>query len=141
VVDTRGADAFLSNFSGDKLAAGETVHFFVVGNAIDGQGGALDCGIPPEATGVFANVVVVSPEGSMSSGWLTLYPYGEARPGASTINFQSNTIAIANGVLVPICDPAMATCDYDLSVNNAPRLDVHLIIDVTGYLAVPLTAP
>jgi hypothetical protein len=52
---------------------------------------------------------LVAPEGASSSGWLTLYPCGEGRPGASTINFQSGTLAIANVVLVPLFDPATAT--------------------------------
>jgi hypothetical protein len=37
-------------------------------------------------------------------------------------------------VLVPLCDPAAATCDYDLNVYNFTNLAVHLVLDVTGYL-------
>ena len=66
-----------------------------------------------------------------------MYPYAQGRLTASTINFQADTIAVANGVLVPVCDPTTVTCDYDLSLNKANRLGVDLIIDVTGYLAVP----
>ncbi len=134
VVDTRGADPQLSTFSGDRLAPGETVSFFVTGNLINGQGGAAICGIPPEATGVFANVVAVRPQGSAISNYLTVYPYGESRPLASTVNYPADITALANGVLVPLCDPAAATCDYDLNVYNYTNLAVHLVIDVTGYL-------
>jgi hypothetical protein len=137
VVDTRGADPQLSTFSGDRLAPGETVSFFVTGNLINGQGGAAICGIPPEATGVFANVVAVRPQGSAMSNYLTVYPYGESRPLASTVNYPADITALANGVLVPLCDPAAATCDYDLNVYNYTNLAVHLVIDVTGYLAAP----
>ena len=141
VVDTRTADPSLSAFSGDRIAPGATVPFYVIGDLIDGQGGAADCGVPPEASGVFVNVTAVRPQGSGSSGYLTLYPYGESPPRASTINYTADTTAVANGVLVPLCDPAGATCDYDLNVYNYTALAVHLVIDVTGYLAVPNTAP
>ncbi len=137
VVDTRGADPQLSTFSGDRLAPGETVSFYVTGNLINGQGGAASCGIPPEATGVFANVVAVRPQGSAISNYLTVYPYGESGPLASTVNYPADITALANGVLVPLCDPAAATCDYDLDVYNHTGLAVHLVIDVTGYLAAP----
>ena len=133
-VDTRTADPQLSTFSGDRLAPGETVPFFVTGALITGQGGEADCGVPAAATGVFVNVTAVRPLGSGTSGYLTLYPYGESQPTASTINYLSDATAVANGVLVPLCDPAAATCDYDLNVYNFTNLAVHLVLDVTGYL-------
>jgi hypothetical protein len=111
------------------------VSFFVTGNLINGQGGAASCGIPPEATGVFANVAAVLPQGSAMSNYLTVHPYGESRPLASAVNYLSGVTALANGMLVPLCDPAAATCDYDLNVYNHTGLAVHLVIDVTGYLA------
>ncbi len=141
IVDTRNADPFVSTFSGDRLAPGETVPFFVTGSLIDGQGGAADCGVPDTASGVFANVVAVRPQGSAISNYLTVYPYGESRPLASTVNYPVDITALANGVLVPLCDPALATCAYDLNVYNNTTLAVHLVIDVTGYLAVPAPAP
>ena len=137
VVDTRFADPLLSGFSGDRLAPGETVSFYVTGNLIEGQGGAGNCGVPPEASGVFVNVTAVRPLGTGTAGFLTLYPYGESLPTASTINYKADTTAIANGVLLALCVPGLATCDYDLSVYNFTNLAVHLVIDVTGYLAVP----
>jgi hypothetical protein len=76
----------------------------------------------------------VRPLGSASGGYLTLYPYGESPPTASTINYKSDTTAVANGVLVPLCDPAAADCDHDLNVYNCTSLAVHLAVDVAGYL-------
>ena len=107
VVDTRTADPSLSAFSGDRIAPGETVPFYVIGALIDGQGGAADCGVPATATGVFVNVTAVRPQGSGASGFLTLFPYGESLPRASTINYTADTTAVANGVLVPLCDSAV----------------------------------
>ena len=134
-VDTRAADPQLSTFSGDRLAPGETVPFFVTGALINGQGGEADCGVPATARGVFVNVTAVRPQGGGASGNLTVYPYGETQPTASTINYMSDATAVANGVLVPLCDPAAATCDYDLNVYTNTNLAVHLVLDVTGYLA------
>ena len=133
-VDTRTADPQLTNFSGDRLAPGETVPFFVTGALITGQGGEADCGVPATATGVFVNVTAVRPLGSAPSGYLTVYPYGGTQPTASTINYMSDATAVANGVLMPLCDPAATTCDYDLNVYNFTSLAVHLVLDVTGYL-------
>jgi len=141
VVDTREADPQRSTFSGGQLAKGATVPFYVTGNRISGQGGAASCGVPDSATGVFINVIAVGPSGGTGGSYLTLYPYGEARPTASTINFRDDTIAVANGVLVPLCDPVASNCDYDLNVYNNPTLSVDMVIDVTGYLAVPSAAP
>jgi len=136
VVDTRTAGAGPFPGSGQRLAANQIVDFYVTGTDITGQGGATDCGIPSDtAKGVFINVTAVNPLGSGTSGYLTLYPYGESKPNASTINFQPDTKALANGVMVPICDPAVSTCTYDLTVANGPGLAVHMVIDVTGYLA------
>ncbi len=134
VVDTRTADPQLSTFSGDRLAPGETVPFFVTGALITGQGGEADCGVPATARGLLVNVIAVLPQGSAISNYLTLYPYGESRPLASTVNYPADMTALANGVLVPLCDPAAATCDYDLDVYNHTGLAVHLVLDVTGYL-------
>ena len=137
VVDTRYAVAGPFPGSGQRLAANQIVSFYVTGDEIAGQGGDLpDCGIPyGTAKGMFINVTAVRPQGTGTSGYLTLYPYGESKPTASTINFQPDTIALANGVMVPLCDPAVSTCTYDLTVANGPGLAVHMVIDVTGYLA------
>jgi len=134
VVDTREANPALSSFSGERLAPDETVSFFVTGNRIDGQGGEDDCGVPDTATGVFLNVTAVRPQGSGAAGYLTLYPWGEDPPTASTINYKADTLSIANGVLVPLCEPTGGACDFDLNVYNFTSLAVHLVIDVTGYL-------
>jgi hypothetical protein len=140
LVDTRNADPRLSKFSGDGIAPGETVSFYVTGFNIAGQGGVSDCGVPPNATGIFANVTAIRPRGSGASGYLTLYPYGEDRPNISTINYTADITSRANGVLLPLCNSAAATCDYDLNIYNHIGLAVHLVIDVAGYLAVPAPA-
>ena len=71
---------------------------------------------------MFGNVTAVRPQGSGSGGYLTLCPYGESQPTASTINDQSDAAAVANGLLMPLGDPAAATCNYDLNVYNYTNL-------------------
>jgi len=138
VADTRQTGTGNVPFSG-QIEPGETVHFHVTSNLIAGQGGATDCGVPIGATGAFLNLTAVNPTGT---GYLTLYPYGETQPTASTLNFQAGRIATASGVLAPLCDPAGGSgCAYDLTLTNGPGASVHLLIDVSGYLAVPEVAP
>ena len=137
VADTRKTGTGSIPFSG-QLLSGQTIHFHVTGNLIAGQGGATDCGVPIGATGAFLNLTAVRPTGT---GYLTLYPYGETPPTASTLNFQAGRIATANGVLAPLCDPAEGGCAYDLTLTNGPGASVHLVIDVSGYLATPEVAP
>jgi hypothetical protein len=60
---------------------------------------------------------------------------------ASTINYQSDATAVGNGLLRPLCDPAPATCNYDLNVYNYTNLAMHLVVDVTGYLTEKNASP
>ncbi len=96
-----------------------------------GQGGAADCGVPSRATGVYINVVAV---GAAGPGHLTVYPFGSSLPLASTLNFTTGQ-TVANGVLVPVCMP-FASCAAELTIQMGPAA-AHVVVDVTGYLAVP----
>lgn len=133
VLDTR----LIGSSPGTPLGASGTLNINVAG-AITGQGGtsAGDCGVPLTTTkGVFINVTAVNPaQVTKPSGYLTVYPYGETKPLASTINFQTGVTAIANGVMVPICDSDPTPCSNDLAIFNGPGMTVHVVIDVTGYL-------
>lgn len=77
------------------------------------------------ATAVAANVTVT---GTVGSGYLTINPGGNTAVGASTINWSTSGLTIANGVT--------------LSLNAARELTVicggvsgstHFIIDIAGY--------
>jgi hypothetical protein len=116
---------------------GQTKAVAVAGNlATFQQGGASNCGIPDAARGVFVNVVAIAPT---SGGHLTVFPYHPTPqvPLASTINFGVGQ-TIANGVLIPICDPGSTACHFDLLVNavmvGSATHSVHILMDVTGYL-------
>jgi hypothetical protein len=123
ILDTRNPGA------GGRLPANACRPVDVIG-ALSAQGGAASCGIPSTATGVHLNIIAVNPTGP---GYLTMYPYGSSPPLASVLNFLAGQ-TIANGVLLPICDPAATTCTRDLLVQTGPSA-THIVIDVTGYVA------
>jgi hypothetical protein len=82
------------------------------------------CGVPATAKAVSLNVTVVTPS---TTGWLTIWPSGGARPYASMINFTSSDFALANGTIV-----GLSTNVRDLSVYNSDG-SVHVLLDVNGY--------
>jgi hypothetical protein len=82
------------------------------------------CGVPTTAKAVSLNVTVTN---ATAFSWLTLWPAGQAPPPVSTINFDANVSALANGAIVGV-----STATHDLSVTNANGT-VHVILDVTGY--------
>ena len=134
VLDTR-----LSNPLGPIPANGSR-NIAVAGNiSAFNQGGAADCGVPFNPTtpalsakGAYINVVAVNAGGP---GHLTVYPFPSALPLASTLNFTTGQ-TIANGVLVPICDPGVSACMFDLTITMGPAA-AHIVIDVTDYLQSP----
>jgi hypothetical protein len=86
---------------------------------IGGQGG-----IPANASGVVLNLTAT---GQTSRGFLTLYPAGQAVPPTSTLNFDINEVAIANGAIARIGTNAQIC----VSAGSAAA---QVIIDATGYL-------
>ena len=81
-------------------------------------------GVPSDAAGVVVNLTAV---GQTSIGWLTLYPDGQALPPTSTLNFDPDQYAIANGAIVRLGSNNQVCVDAGNSPANA-------VIDVTGYL-------
>ncbi len=94
------------------------------GQAIDlqviGVGGVPASGV----TGVALNVTVDQPT---SSGYITTWPTGEARPTASTHNFTGG-VTVANLVLAKVGAGGM------VSLFNSSG-STHLIADVVGYFS------
>ena len=127
IVDTRVVSAPVAN--------GGTANYWVAGTTgFAAQGGAASgCGVPVGATGVALNVTVTATAGG---GWLRAWPYGAAPATASIINYDASTSALANGLMLPICDPATASCTYDLTVR-ADSSGTHVILDVMGYFMKP----
>jgi murein DD-endopeptidase MepM/ murein hydrolase activator NlpD len=87
-------------------------------------------GIPPNTTGVILNVTSV---GYTTKGWLTLYPNGQAVPATSTLNFDPNVSAIANGTMVKLGTGGQVCVNVG-TVNAAPG-SAHIVLDATGFLS------
>ena len=92
--------------------------------AVAGQGG-----IPSDAAGVVLNVAAV---GQATSGWLTVYPNGQALPATSTLNFNPAAYALANSAIMRIGSNGQV-CVGVGTPNGAPG-NAQVILDATGYL-------
>lgn len=111
VADTRNPNGA---FGGPILSADSTRTFAIPQSA---------CGIPANASAYSLNVTVV-PSGPLF--FLTLYPAGQSRPGASTLNAFEGQI-VANAALIP----AGANGSVTVYVTNP----AHVILDINGYFA------
>ena len=110
VVDTRNAPG---PWGAPALAA-SGVRTFVL---------ADQCGIPPTAKSVAANLTVTQPT---AGGHLTVFPAGSTPPLASVINFSAGQTR-ANNAVLRLGDGGAVT------VQSGTSGTVHLILDVTGY--------
>jgi hypothetical protein len=110
LVDTRDPAGPLG---GPALAAGATRVFTVIGQ----------CGIPPGAKAISANITVTQPT---AAGHLILFP-GGTPPGVSTINFKADQTR-ANNAIAPL------SATGALSVTDGQGTGTtHFILDVNGY--------
>ena len=87
-----------------------------LGNANGGTG------IPITATAVVLNVTVAT---SDASGYLTVWPAGQARPLASNTNYGKDTI-IASQVVVPLGS------GDSISIYNSAGY-TNVVVDVEGW--------
>ncbi|MGW1177621.1 right-handed parallel beta-helix repeat-containing protein [Kitasatospora sp. NPDC002543] len=78
----------------------------------------------PYVAGMTLNVTAVEPG---AEGHLTVYPYGDAAPNASNLNFLPGE-TVANQVVVPLKDGKV-------SLYNASGAPLHLVVDSYGYQA------
>ena len=114
-----------TRLAGGKLTAGETRHLIVRdASATQSQGGAADCGVPPDARAVVLNITAT---GMATGGHFRVFPFAAPLPTASILNYQATT-NVANSTTVPICQPL---CDKDISVYSTQA--AHLVVDVMGY--------
>jgi hypothetical protein len=105
--------------SGGPIASGTSRCFAIGGQA----------GVPSAATGVVVNVTAVQ---YGAQGWLSLYPAGQPVPATSTLNFDPDEYAIANGTVVGLTGGQL--CVNVGTVNSAPG-SAQVAIDVVGYLS------
>jgi hypothetical protein len=110
VADTRNPSGPLG---GPALTAG-AIRTFPVANL---------CGIPSSAAAVAVNLAVVEPT---NDGDLLVYPYGQAAPVASSINFRPGVVR-ANNAIIPLGFGQISVkCDM-------PSGGTHFFLDVYGY--------
>jgi hypothetical protein len=115
IMDTRAASGFSSRFGPPSILGGVTP-----GRTVPIQS---TCGIPNTAQAYSLNVTVI-PLGPL--GFLTLYPTGQSRPNASTLNDLQGVI-IANAAVVP----AGTNGSIDIYVSNT----TDVVMDINGYYA------
>jgi hypothetical protein len=124
IIDTR--------LAGGPIAGGTGRNFRVTGTDLSAQGGsATGCGIPfGPATAAVINFVAVNPRGP---GDLRITPFGTPMPTASILNYAAvSGLNIANGPAVTICDPAVAACSSDFTIQ-ADGGATQVVADVQGY--------
>jgi hypothetical protein len=83
--------------------------------------------IPSNAVAAVLNVTAISPD---DRGFVTVFPCGANRPGASTLNYFAGAV-VANGATVKL-GTGGKVCVY---THRA----MHLVVDVTGFI--PTGAP
>jgi hypothetical protein len=125
IVDTRVA--------GGPVHTGSPRSFLAAtSGSLAAQGGnPLGCGIPSAAVAVQSNVVTV---GAAGSGYLKIYPYGAAAPGASYMNYRDGA-ALANGGTI-----TLNTAGAKHFTVLAAAHTTQVVIDVSGYFVKPMWA-
>jgi hypothetical protein len=119
IVDTRSGSGFTGAFGPPALSAGATRTIPIQSSA---------CGIPSVAQAYSFNVTVVPPA---PLGFLTLYPAGQSRPNASTLNSLQGAV-VANAAIVA-AGSAGAVSVY--ASNNT-----EFVLDINGYYSAPSDA-
>ena len=112
-LDTRpGEETYDSRDRGvGPLAAGKTYKLDVAGRS----------GVPSGASAVMVNVTAVRPS---AQGYLTVWPCGQTKPVASTVNYAAGQV-IANALAVPIGDNGQI-CIYTHQATD-------VLADISGY--------
>ena len=110
IVDTRNPTG---PTGGPILTAGIPRHFPIAGQ----------CSVPPSATAAVLNFAVITPA---AGGFITAWPFGTPQPTASTLNYDTGDIVLANGAVIPLTTGAS-------SISVVSMATADLVIDVTGY--------
>ncbi len=108
--------------TGVKLGKGQTMTIVIAGVTI--PGGSVP--VPNGTTAVAGNVAVL---GTVTGGFLVLYPANVARPLASTLNFSTNQ-TLANGFVMKLAEPGTSGAGAIKIYSSATS---HIIVDVNGF--------
>ena len=116
--------------SGGAMTAGSARHLKASGASFVTQGGEdSNCGIP---TGVRALLVSVTSATPSTSGYFRLWPYGTSEPLAANMSYTGGQL-IQNEIVMATSVGLVA----DFSVRSSGNS--HLIVNVLGYFAAPIT--
>lgn len=122
ILDTRNtaAGAIVADGSRDFVSINQSDY--------TAQGGsASDCGtLGVHAAAVAINLTAVAPD---RAGYATVYPYGTAKPLASSVNYGVGE-HVNNGIIVQIPSP-LTTSDFTLYTYGT----AHYVADIVGYFA------
>jgi len=115
---------------GGALAAGETRSYIgYTATDFTAQGGfASNCGIPDNIAALALSFTAVLPSGS---GYFTAYPFNEAKPVATALNYTPGQITSGHSALAQ-CRPS---CAWQFNVYSHNQS--HMVIDAEGYFTEP----
>lgn len=130
-LDTRAATVDLGHTFDDIgegtgiLQPGVAYELQITGRGPTPEGAAEGEGIvPSNASLISINLAVTDTQGP---GFLTVWPCDEDRPIASSINYSTVGVTIANSILVPISGDGTVCIGSDVSA-------AHAVADVTAYI-------
>ncbi|HWL45605.1 MAG TPA: hypothetical protein VNQ73_21870 [Ilumatobacter sp.] len=114
IADTRAEGVTVdSKFAKTGVVTGGTALQLVIGGR---------AGVSREAAAATLNVTAV---GATAPGYLTVYPCDQPRPVASNVNYTTGSVN-SNGVFAAL-DASGKACIFS-------RADVHVVVDVNGWL-------
>ena len=137
VTPCRVFDSRVSAGGPGPIPANTQRNVFVAGTVgFPAQGGAAGgCGVPVGATSAIINFVTVLPAGPGNiRAWAVANPQ-PAAPLAAIMNYGAvaGLPAIANGVAVPLCNPAATDCVLGDLRLQADTNSTDILGDVVGY--------
>lgn len=124
IVDTRVV--------GGPIAAAQTRSYIgYTATDFTSQGGfESNCGIPANISALSVSVTAVQPAGS---GYLTAYPFNDAKPLTTVVNYTAGSITSGYSIIRQ-CRPS---CSAQFNVYSHNQS--HVVIDVEGYYTEPQT--
>ncbi|MBF6023246.1 hypothetical protein [Lysobacter niastensis] len=128
IADTR-------NVAAGPIAANASRNFVAWGmQSYAAQGGSpTDCGLATASpAAVVVNLTTVTPQGA---GYATVYPYGESRPNASSLNYKTGDI-VGNSMIAKL---AAGTPSFDFTLYSYAQADY--VVDIVGYFDAPKATP
>ena len=132
-VSQGGPGPIAANTQRNVFVAGAVANFAVQGGTVGG------CGVPIGATSAIVNFVTVLPAGPGNiRAWAVANPQ-PAAPLAAVLNYGvvSGLAAIANGIAVPLCNPAATSCTLGDLRLQADTNATDILGDVVGYFRNP----